>query len=234
MSPDDTPSPQEQEFDRAFAAKLAEFPVPADLEAKLLALGKTVLPAEDAEPQLAEIIRPSAFKRYWPLAAAATVALVLGVGSLIIPSPVEFPAIAEQADMGAIYRDHMAHFANERFFLDAMTDSASEAQASLRESGAPVFASVPAGLQPLGMMGCKSIDWNGGRVGLVCFTREDGEIVHLFIADKSGFAEADLASLTSLETSRGLQTGGWSDGEYVFMLVGSEPGIEVAEYLPAV
>ena len=122
MSLIETPTPQEQEFDRAFSAKLAEFPVPADLEAKLLALGKTAKTAEDAEPQLAEIIRPTAFKRYWPLAAAASIALVLGVGSLIVPSPVKFPAVAEAEVSSETFRDHMALFANARFWLDELTD----------------------------------------------------------------------------------------------------------------
>ena len=231
MSPTETPTPEEQEFDRAFAAKLAEFPVPADLEAKLLALGKSVKADTEVEPQLAEIIRPSVFKRHWPIAAAAAIALIAGIGSLIVPSPVKFPVVATQAD-GETFRDHMALFANARFLLDESTNDQSVVQASFRKSDTPVFASVPASLQPLGTMGCKSIDWSGRKVGLVCFTREDGKVVHLFTAEKSGFAEFELASLTTPETSHGLHTAGWSDDEYVYMLIGSEPGIEVAEYLP--
>ena len=231
MPPLDTPSPGELEFDKAFASKLAEFPVPADLEAKLLALGKDATPVQE-EPQLAEIIRPSAFKRYWPLAAAAAVALVFGVGSLIIPSPVKFPTVAENAD-GATFRDHMALFANERFLLDKTTNDPSEAQASLRESGTPVFASIPEGLKAMGAMGCKTIDWDGRKVGLVCFTREDGELVHLFTTDKSGFNPTELASITTPENTRGLNTVGWSDDEHVYMLIGSKPDIDVVGYVPS-
>ena len=81
-------------------------------------------------------------------------------------------------------------------------------------------------------MGCKSIDWNGSKVGLVCFTNDSGDIVHLFTADKSSLNGTEIASLTNPETIRGLETAGWSDDDHVYMLVGSKPGVGVSDYMP--
>jgi hypothetical protein len=100
----------EEEFDRAFAAKLAEFPVPEGLEARLLAIAGE--PGGHAVP--AGSIRSAGTRWFWPLAAAAAIAAAAVIVPAIIPDPVVFPSVAGQA-LGETYRDHMAFFASKRF-----------------------------------------------------------------------------------------------------------------------
>ena len=122
----------------------------------------------------------------------------------------------------------MSFFANQRFVLDESTSDLEKARTWLKEREFPVYSKTPDLIAKFKGMGCKAIDWNGRKVGLVCFLNGDRDIVHLFIVRTEDLADGDALELATLKTIRDLQTQGWRDKDFVYLFVGSEPEVSLA------
>ena len=120
-------------------------------------------------------------------------------------------------------------FATKRFILDETFEDLEDSQHWLESKGHPTFEKVPGQLVQFRGLGCKTINWSGSKVGLICFENSKEETVHLFVVDASTFAE--LSPIDHVAVHRGLETGGWRDQDKVFLLVGSAPDVSVAELL---
>ncbi|MEM8955779.1 MAG: hypothetical protein AAGD22_16615 [Verrucomicrobiota bacterium] len=185
------------------------------------------------EPPVAngKIVSIGHFKRRLWMVAAVLVAGAFLTVFFLFPPAVKFP----EDDFSSIdvFRDHMALFANSRFVLDYSTKDLGEAREWLRDRGAPVYDSTPAAIAAYRAMGCKTFDWGGKAVSLVCFVNGHGDLVHLFLLERGamGDLESGELSLPEVAVRRDLETGGWSDADFVYLLVGSEPGVDVEEIL---
>ena len=207
---------EEIAFDYRFGATLKCTPADRSGLDELLATGRREL----------LVARPRAFRKTALLAAAAVLVLsAISVKYFFFPPPVQFPALGERSASG--FRDHMAYFATQRFVLDETTSDLEQARAWLAERDLPVYGTTPSQIARFKGMGCKAIDWNGLKVSLVCFLNKDDELVHLFVINTGVFPRVDPVRLGTLTRRHGLETQGWSDREFVYLLVGSEPGVSL-------
>lgn len=217
-----------RDFDEGFGQALGAIAPPADLEAQILAAAahKPVDAADSSRRRFS----PAAI---W-MSVAAAVCMLAGIGYLVLsPGPFDFPG--DEFDSAEVFRDHMAQFANSRFSLDHRTEDLQAVQEWLDREGVPSYASVPEQIVKFRGLGCKSIDWGGNRVGLVCFKNADNQTVHLFIVERSALLDLDHAepSFETIATRQELETGGWLDGDRAYLLVGSRPGVRVEPLLSA-
>lgn len=166
--------------------------------------------------------------RYIRWASAIAAVLLLGVAGFFAYVSNYNSKIHEYATL----RDGMSHFiAGSYFILDFLDTDLENIEHWLEAENAPVFEGVPAALAAKEPIGCKKMNWNGQQVSLVCFHREDGTIIHLFVAERDGFSEEAIANLDEVLISHDLETGGWTTDTHVYLLTGSEPGVTVREYL---
>ncbi len=199
---------EQQEFDRVIASKLASAEVPRGLKTQLTAWEKRTA-------------QRSSWSRGVLLAAACIVAAAVFFSSWRGP----FQPAASLAD----YRDEMVSFVRLQPPLDLKTSDAARAIAFLKENGAPVPASLPQRLRELEAAGCRKLRFRGHDVALICFKREDGELIHMLVIDRSAFSRwAGNSKDPQLGTENGWSTATWMDDEHAYLLTtkGSREVIE--------
>lgn len=155
----------EQELDRAIAAKLAAAPVPAALKARL------------ASPAVPRALPQRTWQRAALLAAAVIVALAVLFGSWRGP----FQPAASLAD----YRDEMVGFIKVTPSLELETSDMTRIKGFLEKSGAPSQFEMPVALRKLDPIGCRTLRFRGHDVALICFKRGNGGIAHLLVLDRT-------------------------------------------------
>ena len=213
-------------FDECYRSELREIPIPEGLEARILqAAASATEGAAETISISQEPCKPG--RRNLILALAAALALLGAIAYLVFPSG--GPATVET------FREGMAKFASNRFSLDHFTDDLSAAKAWLDEKGYPSYPEVPEQFVRFKGMGCKTIDWNGQKVGLVCFVNDRHEIIHLFVIERSVLENIDSKGelIEAIAVHHGLETSGWNSEKYTFMLVGSDPNVRLAPLLAA-
>lgn len=210
-------------FDRELSASLANVQPPeGSREALLLAYQKQ---------KVTPLRRKKIPRAAWAVAAL----LLLSAAGLIkyfaFPPPVQF---AEQANPTVeTFREQMAYFASQRFVLDETFETNSESAAWLAQEDFPTLEEIPGALTSYRGMGCKKIHWQGTKVGLICFRNKENKIVHLFILDKDSLQSAppQEAEFENVLVRHERETKGWSDREKAYLLVGSQPGVKIANLL---
>jgi len=78
---------------------------------------------------------------------------------------------------------------------------------------------IPSGLQDLNFRGGRTMEWNGQRVVLLCFS--DGpRHMHLFITDDRAFVDAPPQTAPDYEKCSGWKTVSWRQGDNAYVLTG--------------
>ncbi len=216
----------QQEMDQRMRAALADVPVPDGLEQVLL----TSVGAGPVSPGV-----PAGFMRWrgWILAAAAL--LVLGLGTFLFLRNNEALVQDLQASVSGTsedsfdqFRDGMAYYIRKVYFqLDHKSDQLPSIEDWLQNHDTPAFGNLPGQLAALPTLGCKQLEWRGQKVSLVCFNTRDGKIVHLFILDREGADPDQFRDIATVARSSGLETGGWLTPDKVYLLVGSDPEVDI-------
>ena len=85
-------------------------------------------------------------------------------------------------------------------------------------------------ISELKLVGCKEILWNDQKVSLICYNQGFGNIVHLFQIPKSTELQITQHNPKSIVTINGLQTIEWNDQSYSYILIGSNPDVDLQEY----
>ncbi|MGK0184563.1 MAG: hypothetical protein ACI9R3_000336 [Verrucomicrobiales bacterium] len=164
------------------------------------------------------------FANFWMRAAAVAAAVVIG---LLVMNSLNSPASAVEA-----FRGDMASIANEGFELDHKTGNLLEARKWLAGNAAPIYNECPPCIKKMKGIGCRKFQWNEHTVSIVCFEKETGNVVHMFVIDRSALPDADVASgKVPLKQQKGLETGGWVDEKNVYLLVGSRKNVLVNDLL---
>jgi len=216
---------RQRDMDSGIRIALSGTPVPDGLEAVLLkAVGST---ADDAATP-----RGSSLKG-WFYAVAAL--LILGLGTFMflrgneeIVQELQVSVTGTSPDSFDRFRDGMAYYIRKVYFqLDHQTDQLPSIENWLREKGSPGYESLPGQLTALPPLGCKELEWQGHKVSLVCFNTRDGRIVHLFILDRADVGESRIGDISTVARSSGLETGGWVTEDKVYLLVGSDPEVDI-------
>lgn len=177
-----------------------------------------------------EQARAGRTRRHRTLAIAALFILSLGmVGKyFLFPPAVEFAA--HDAPTVDTFREQMAYFASQRFVLDRGFSSNQESAQWLAGEEFPSPDQIPGELVQYRGMGCKKLQWNERKVGLICFKNKANDIVHLFILDRTTLTEspAQASEFGKILVFHDRETMGWQDEDKSYLLVGSEPGVRLA------
>jgi len=214
---------EQNRIDAEMSGAMQDIPVPADLEARLMETVRTGRSGRGILP----------FRLTW-LASLAAV-LVLG-GALFIymhqndelVQQLQTAVSGTSPDDFDHYRDGMAYFIQNRYFqLDHLTTDLRSIENWLLQNDVPVYGHLPDNLVALDPIGCKELTWKGRQVSLVCFHNGNGGIVHLFVMEADGLDPEYYRNVTTVAVSSGLETGGWVDGDKVYVLVGSDPEVDI-------
>jgi len=195
----------QRRFDSAIAARLQSLPVPADLRSRILTGGR--------------VSRPRPWFSMSPLwAIAAMLALFAGLGAWFAAGLAHPRDQWQDQALAALSR---LVAGSETF--DAKSPSVADLQRWLRANGSPVAATLPATLDRLASLGCKTVSWRGQPISIICFHGPGGEMVHLAMMARAGLGNP-LAEGPPVYSARdGWNIATWSQGNLAMMLATRAP-----------
>ncbi|MCB1095411.1 MAG: hypothetical protein KDN22_07500 [Verrucomicrobiae bacterium] len=223
---------EQQEFDSALRGYLKNAEIPESLLGHLKQNAGAPAFTDDAGDETEGAAAPTRkggtgniiFASFWTRIAAAAAALVIG---FLVVHSFNSPASAVESFRGA-----MAQKATEGFELDHKSANLMAVRTWLASHEAPVYEECPPCIGKMKGVGCRKFEWNSHTVSVVCFERETGKIVHLFVIERAALPGIEKAGeKVPLKQQLGLETGGWMDGKNVYLLVGSRQGIAVSDLL---
>ncbi|MGH7959194.1 MAG: hypothetical protein ACREH8_19615 [Opitutaceae bacterium] len=204
---------EQQAFDTQFAAALGEIRGPKE--------GRALIEATMMQ-------RPFRLARWWPVAMAASIAMMLALYvSFGGKRGVSLPQTASVAEMAHHLTEHHAS-------IGLMSRDYTKLRAWIAEKGGPLPDRLPPGLAQLGVLGCQTWETNRGKVSLVCFVRGNKEMIHLYVFENP----RDGASLPDITMPRIERAGEWSfalwrEGGSACALGAMGPDAQAAESLRA-
>ena len=198
----------------------------AEKAESILASGRAVAGQGDdlRGVQDAEIIRPSAFRRWLPRVAAVA-AVILGIAYI---GNVWRSRDAQGAPFSELPVAVIAFFAHEPPLAKAPQDKA-ELRKVLIAKGAPEELQIPAKLLPLETAACSIVGVHGRPAWLACFWRDqradrgDHDLVHLLVARKSDFRDEPDGARAEWKEMNGWTFASWSEGSLVYTVATSAP-----------
>jgi hypothetical protein len=191
----------QRRVDSAIAARLASIPVPAELRSRILTGGRVSRP------------RPWAFSsRLW--AIAAMLALFVGMGTWYSGA---FRHPSDQWQDQALAS--LSQLVSGEAAFDAKSPKVAELQQWLRANGSPIAAALPASLQGLASVGCKTLSWHGHLISIICFHGPGDELVHLAMMRRAAGQSLPPEGAPLYATRDGWSTASWTQGDMAMMLV---------------
>jgi hypothetical protein len=176
---------EQQQFDAQFAAALGEIRGPKE--------GRALIEATMMR-------RPGRWTRWWPVAMAASVALMLTLYvSFAGKRPVTLSQTASVAEMARHLSEHHAT-------IGLMSRDYAKLRSWIADRGGPLPGRLPPGLERLGVLACETWQTSQGKVSLVCFARGDRDVLHLYVFENAG----DGGSLPNIDAPRFERAGEWS------------------------
>ncbi|MBI4624517.1 MAG: hypothetical protein HY736_15035 [Verrucomicrobia bacterium] len=147
--------------------------------------------------------RPHQRRWLWPLALAASIAVLLAVWTgLQNPGGLALPENASLAELATNLSDHHAS-------IGLMSSDYMKLRAWIAEKGGPLPDRLPPGLEKMAVLGCQTWKTSRGKVSLVCFVGDDMKIVHLYVFDQPP-AGLNGQGLPDLAQPRFERSGKWS------------------------
>lgn len=190
----------EQAADKLIADKLKAAPLPPDLLERVRTGTAARMASKPRRPVLA-------------LALAASFALLGVIAALWLnraPAPAPGSFAACRADMAQFLRTFPK--------LDIATDRLPEVRAWLAQQHPLVPANLPKGLEQFPSIGCRTIEWQGKKLALVCFMAE-GQAVHVFVMPHSAFPDAELNSTPGFAKVGTQTTASWARDDTLYLVV---------------
>jgi anti-sigma factor RsiW len=185
-------------FQQGMRRTLRGMPVPADLRERILARNK--------------VLTLPWWQRPYLLAAAAAIALLLGVGWMLLQSAASRPF--------ETFRDRMVRAVLRQYTMDIVTNDMAEVRKFLSARNAPSDYALPAGLAKLPVSGAGVLSWQDRRVTMVCLDSPNQGTLFLFVVDRSSVAGAPGVAQEFDQVSR-LMTVSWSEGDRTYVLAGN-------------
>lgn len=191
---------EENALESCLQARLeAAIPVPRGLKSDLLALRKISLPV------------PWWFQPM-KLAAAAAVALLLGLGALFLLPQKKTPLDS--------FREAMARYsAQEHGHVVFESHDLAKIQLWLQDRGVETNFDLPAALPGRSTQGCRVVDWNGHKATMLCFLLDGGHM-DLFVMDRAGLPDLPDSGAPLYARTGSLITATWSKGGKIYLLTG--------------
>jgi len=200
--------------DSAIAARLQSVPIPGDLRSRILTGGRVSRP----QPWLFA-------RRVWAIAAVLIFFAGLGLWYAMRPGPDQWQDRALAT---------LSQLVSGQTEFDAKSPSVADLQQWLRANGSPVAGTLPARLQRLASLGCKTILWNGHPISIICFHGPGGELVHLAMTDRSSLANPPPEGQPLYALRDGWRTASWSQGDMAMMLITKAPESQLRSLLSVI
>lgn len=207
---------QQEAFDKAFADKLRQTPVPAGLHERILnaaAQDDLTEPGQTPPaPQSGTAPSHPALRWIHPafFAAAASIIIFLALSFTFWNPPAasttqpEFVAIAKElhrsVNPGFVSRDHQA-----------LTEY-------IANHGAAVPASLPPAFSWDQSFACDVFEVNGSAVSLICFENDQNGKLHLYTFDKNAFPNATLPRQPIISPSDQPSWAAWKQDSQIHVL----------------
>jgi hypothetical protein len=189
---------RQQKFDRAVAAKLGEINPPPDLRAAILA-GAGV---SQRSP-----------RQWWNqptwLAVAAGLLIIFSLGLATF--------WGTRADANDTLPVFATDYVSGGFFLKRHDANVNELRAWLAAQNAPLPKEIPAGFSRLRSLGCKTLDYRGKDVSLICFG--EGKEYHLFVARRDDFPMMPANAVPQFLVRKGYASAAWADDKNQYVVV---------------
>jgi uncharacterized membrane protein YbaN (DUF454 family) len=188
---------RDQAFGSAVAGKLREVAPPANLRAAILAGARVSTPTPW-------------WKRRATFAIAAGFALLLSLATLAL----RIARPGKSADLP----EFAMNFAGRGFIgLQETNPDLERLKTWLADRHAPLPARIPPELAQLERLGCRTVDFQGKEVSVICF--EQGREFHLFVARREDFPALVASAEPHLRERRGWAAAAWSDEKNHYVLV---------------
>ncbi|MFN2477421.1 MAG: hypothetical protein ABR526_13905 [Chthoniobacterales bacterium] len=204
---------EQRAFDVAISQALSASTIPPDLRANILAGARI-------SQQRPRWRRPAA------LALAAVVVLLAAVagmwmnrGSQIESWQKQTLAVVETIAAGGSQFDHES-------------SDGRVLQQWLQARHAPAPAALPAGLQALPALGCKTVSFEGRSVSIICFRLHSGELIHLVVTNASARTHAPPQQPRVVQHGSWI-TATWTENGQACMLATKASERELRQVLPA-
>jgi len=118
----------------------------------------------------------------------------------------------------AAYRSEMVRFLRQFPRLDLETANLAQARQWLADTRHLQQVQFPAGLQRFPTIGCRTLQWHGHPLGLVCFM-VDGEVVHFIVIPRSSIPDGPPNSEPQFARVGGQTAVAWSRGELTYLVL---------------
>jgi hypothetical protein len=189
--------------DASWIGALASLQTPPALRDQVLAaMDRTIAKAVPAPKNVRK------FPRFWPvwvpLAAAAGIALALGLPRAVAPSVVVRTHVT--VPISAVEAGFVQAIESPKFQLEEKTPDHMALVAHLRDRGLPCPRCLPPGLRSVAGFGCRELMVDGVRGSLICFDLGTDGLVHLVIFQRED-VRGDFPKLTD---PRFVSNGGWA------------------------
>ncbi len=191
---------ERQAFDAAVSRRLETIPLPAEV---LGAIRAGVSRRQSAARRGRTVL----------LALAACLVLALGLAGIWWHRENQTPT----SQFAACRRD-MVEFLKRIPSLDLETASLADARRWLHNTRHLRQVQIPARLQRFPTIGCRTLDWHGQKLALVCFM-VDGEVVHFIVIPRSGIPDGPPNSAPEFARVEGTTTAAWSQGDFTYLLL---------------
>ena len=208
----------ELEFDAAFARQVQSIPVPETLRNNILAGSKVSTP------------KPVRKNPWLPgnwLAIAATFVVLAGIAGIWLRQNRSESLSGWQT--GALKTIASMQAGHEQF--DAASPDAAKLQAWLQAKNAPLPGTLPASLQSLASLGCKTLTWKDRTVSIICFNLGNDKAIHLVVVDRNGLPEAPPDGRPRFVRNGDWITASWSEGGKSMMLATKGDRKEIDRFL---
>jgi hypothetical protein len=196
---------REQAHGAAVAAKLREIAPPAGLRAALLA------GAQASQPATVERRSP---RRFVWLGLAAAIAVLLSVAAWWRFTPVP----------GNSFDEFALNFVDHGFRLQKRSADVAALKSWLADQHRPLPETLPARFAQLRALGCRTVDFHGREVSLICFER-GGKEFHVFVARRDELGEPSSVAPLQIREKGHLVAAAWSDASNQYVVV-SDAGKE--------
>jgi hypothetical protein len=190
------------------------------------------------EVKTPEVIKRSELltsRRVWLQRAAAAALVAGGGGAAWLTRPVAYEHLGTSVSYEDFCSD-MCVYAARLLKLEHKGSSIAQLQQWMTEKTAPTpLGRMPPAVAARMAKGCKRVPWGSREVGLICFSKEDGRIVHIFsLPAQQLAAQPSAEALRRAQNFGGREVVGWVAEGVVNILVSAKPGTSTAELLSTV